>query len=391
MASMASGSEHARRTARLGDAFEVMQAYGHIVGGMRGLRDKEYELHPCTSARIEFVDATDGGMSERLARHGRVVAREVRPSACTAQGPGLTRALTGAPSAFTVRAMDHRGQPCADGGDVVEVRVTGVVRREEEEEGGGGPEAGQAGEVGRQVEVEDKGDGTYSVRYSVVEGAVDGQTAEVAVLVNGGHVSGSPFAVAVVRGVELRFTAPFDDKGVLHHIATAGGTRAYSNPHDAGLVVASMSSVNVVGGRGAYGKRMFAHGDPRRFVQGSSHDGQHNLTNDVANSWMAVDLRRELAPTHYCLRSDKNSGSHKLRTWRLEGSKDGCSWTTLRQHTDDASLADPAFSVASWPIEAAGTFRHFRILQTGKTSGGYDHLMCAGMELYGVLQEAAEA
>ena len=126
VASMASGNEHARRMATWGNAFEVMQVYSHIVGGMRGLRDKEYELDPCTSARIEFVYATDGGMSERLAQHGLVVARELRPSACTAQGPGLTRALTGAPSAFTVRAMDHREQPC------VQVRVMGVVRREEE-------------------------------------------------------------------------------------------------------------------------------------------------------------------------------------------------------------------------------------------------------------------
>ena len=47
--------------------------------------------------------------------------------------------------------------------------------------------------------------------------------------------------------------------------------------------------------------------------------------------------------------------------------------------------------MASWPIEAAGTFRHFRILHTGKNSSENDHLMCAGMELYGVLQEAAEA
>ena len=47
--------------------------------------------------------------------------------------------------------------------------------------------------------------------------------------------------------------------------------------------------------------------------------------------------------------------------------------------------------MASWPIEAAGTFRHFRILQTGKNFSGLDYLHCAGMELYGRLQEAAEA
>ena len=35
------GGEHVRRTAELGNEFEVMQAYSSIVGGMRGLREKE--------------------------------------------------------------------------------------------------------------------------------------------------------------------------------------------------------------------------------------------------------------------------------------------------------------------------------------------------------------
>ena len=111
VASMASGSEHARRTARLGGAFEVMQAYSHIVKGIRELRDRRYELDPCTSSCIEFVDATNGAMSERLARHARVVVRKVRPSACTAElaaeGPGLATELTGTLSAITVRAIDQ--------------------------------------------------------------------------------------------------------------------------------------------------------------------------------------------------------------------------------------------------------------------------------------------
>ena len=54
VASMESGGEHARRTAELGDDFEVMQAYSSIVNGMRGLREKEYQLQPVTRASIKF-------------------------------------------------------------------------------------------------------------------------------------------------------------------------------------------------------------------------------------------------------------------------------------------------------------------------------------------------
>ena len=38
--------------------------------------------------------------------------------------------------------------------------------------------------------------------------------------------------------------APFGEGGALHHIGTRGGRAAWSNPHDAGLVVASMSSLH---------------------------------------------------------------------------------------------------------------------------------------------------
>ena len=49
--------------------------------------------------------------------------------------------------------------------------------------------------------------------------------------------------------------------------------------------------------------------------------------------------------------------------------------------------ADAAFSVAAWPIENAGAFRHFRVYQTGPNSKNNNHLMCTGIELYGTLVE----
>ena len=70
--------------------------------------------------------------------------------------------------------------------------------------------------------------------------------------------------------------------------------------------------------------------------------------------------------------------SHKLRNWELQASNDGQAWTTLRVHADDRSLSDQPMSVAAWPIDGGTipgrSFRHFRILQTGKNSGGHDFL-----------------
>ena len=154
MASMASGSEHARRTAKLGDAFEVMLAYSHIVGGMRGLRQQDFELHPCTSASLLFVDTTDGDMHRNLAQHARIVARDVRASKCTAEGPGIQRAVKGFPATLTVRVMDCQGQPCSDGGDAVRVRLMGVRERGREGDG--------TMDLATQVGVVDTGDGPMS-------------------------------------------------------------------------------------------------------------------------------------------------------------------------------------------------------------------------------------
>ena len=49
-------------------------------------------------------------------------------------------------------------------------------------------------------------------------------------------------------------------------------------------------------------------------------------------------------------------------------------------------MAVEAFSVAAWPVEPSGFFSKFRIYQTGKNSSNGDHLMCAGIELYGLLR-----
>jgi len=158
------------------------------------------------------------------------------------------------------------------------------------------------------------------------------------VYVKRGQVSGSPFSIQIQSGEVFVFEEALDKKGVVYHLATHGGTSAYSNPRSSNRVVASLSSVFVVGDT--------EYGCPSRFVQGPSHDGQNNYTNNEANAWMAVDLKRHLAPSHYCLRSDSNSGIYKLRNWRVEGSKDGASWTCLREHVNDSSLATTPFSVA---------------------------------------------
>ena len=74
--------------------------------------------------------------------------------------------------------------------------------------------------------------------------------------------------------------------------------------------------------------------------------------------------------------------------WRIEGSNGANKFTCLRQHNNDSTLGTSAMSEANWNVDEGDNFyRYFRILQNGKNSSNYNHLTCAGIELYGTLRE----
>jgi hypothetical protein len=236
--------------------------------------------------------------------------------------------------------------------------------------------AGQEVAVTRQ----EKGDGSHEFSFTAPE-VEDDVTGELWVRLCGMAVARSPRSLTVQAKLLLTFSAPFDENGVLYHIGTAGGKEPYKNPHEAGRVVAAMST------SGAH-QQLHISSCAARFVEHIS-PSKYNYTNNAPNSWMSVDLgeSRTLQPNYYCLRNDKH-GSHALRNWRLEGSHDGCSWVALRTHESDNSLATTSMSTAAWPLEGVTqAFRHFRILQTGKSAYNRDYLMCAGIELYGIFKE----
>ena len=191
-----------------------------------------------------------------------------------------------------------------------------------------------------------------------------------------------PAAALAKFGPRFRFERAegdaFDERGVLFHLGTKGGTQPYANPHggDSG-VVASMSSVDFLSGS-----------DPKRLTEHRHGSAVFNYTKDKPGQWAAVDLgaSHRLVLDHYALRNDYDN--YYLRSWTLEGSNDAHTWQPLREHKNDASLADE-MAVAAWALDGAAvggrSFRHFRVRQTGKNANGYDELMCAGIELYGRL------
>ena len=165
--------------------------------------------------------------------------------------------------------------------------------------------------------------------------------------------------------VQCKFSSADDTNGVLYHLATRGGTREYRNPHEAGEVVVSMSSV-------------FDSYGPSHFVE---HQAKNcACTQNQRNPWIAVDLGqgRSLRPSHYRLQRGY------LCSWELQGSADGVQWHTIKRHKETPSHP------AAWTLKGGGrAYRHFRILQTSKNSFRNHNLCCGGLELYGELIDAA--
>ena len=166
---------------------------------------------------------------------------------------------------------------------------------------------------------------------------------------------------------------------MLYYLGTKSHSTAYANPHKSGDVKASRSSDHKQGGKA------------EDFIGREKVDC---YTKNVANSWMMVDLGfdRVLQVDHYCLRHGYKTGSYVLRNWNLEGSNNNIDWTVLREHNDDTSLAQEAYSESHWDVNSAASntpCRFFRILQTGPNSNGNHYLMCillmcSGIELYGM-------
>ncbi|KAH3765481.1 hypothetical protein Pelo_2659 [Pelomyxa schiedti] len=202
---------------------------------------------------------------------------------------------------------------------------------------------------------------------------------------NGIHGRNSPFKMlSTTNGpttVEFTFSSNWDHQGVMWWLGTTPDPRHnpgnhtpnYVNPHNSGLVIASWSGTN--------------GGAPQNALVRDCN-GSNNTTNE-ANSWWQVDLRPcggSVRPSKYSIRHDANGG-HCIRNWELRGSNDGTTWTTITRHANDQTI-DAQFGVGSWdaaPPTPTSSFSVFRVVMTGLNQSGYNHLMVAGFEIYGLL------
>jgi hypothetical protein len=365
---IADGAAVATTTVTVATQAELVQRRSLLVDALQSLCDHGVKLQPQCGTRVRVeVTAAFAAVLKGIPTMFAVVDINTNPLASTVTGAGLTDAMVGTPAELVVQTGDFDGQPRTSGGEVVDVTLARHDSGVSGESGGGGSGdggkgadgvsfadggGGAADEASRVVaDVTDVGDGNYVCRYTAT--TADGAW-QLEVRVGGNQVQGSPFAVHVSGDGRFVYSGtPFDRGGMLHWIGIGEGARAYANPHGAdGGVVAAMSSMQHP-----------PYGDPCRFVQ-HVHDGNPNLTKNVPNSWMSVDLgaARRLDVDHYCLRHGRADPGHTLRNWRLEGSNDNTAWVCSRPTPTTSRSLPPAFPPRRGPSH--------RPLQKGSATSG---------------------
>lgn len=105
------------------------------------------------------------------------------------------------------------------------------------------------------------------------------------------------------------------------------------------------------------------------------------------DSWVCFDFKnKKVKITNYSIKSHKrDKDRHHLRSWILEISNDGDSWTTIDEHNDCQTL-NGNFITGTFGVKPNDFSRYVRLHQTATPWGGHD-LWFHYLEFYGYLQE----
>eukprot|EP01083_Nonionella_stella_P042846 115638_1 len=173
----------------------------------------------------------------------------------------------------------------------------------------------------------------------------------------------------------FKYESDFDMNGIVYYLGSDGGKSDWQNPSKKGIIKIDSVPLRM----DSKAKHNFVGREPVRC-----------LTKNTRNAWFSIDFGdAQIKPTHYTLRHYVSWKDYCLRSWELQGSRDGGKqWSTIRQHINDKSLAHKSAS-HTWPLDECNEFYSlFRIRITGKNSGRDWSICCSGFEIYGQLMFA---
>jgi len=174
-------------------------------------------------------------------------------------------------------------------------------------------------------------------------------------------------------GIYKPATSRFEDNtGIVYWIGTNEGTSGYVNPADR-LVGVRMST--------SAGSSI-----PSIFDRNYTGSPIENSYGGDSAPWVEIDFRSyKVRPTSYFLAQEQD---HYLRNWRIEGSDDGSSWTTLRDHNNDATLTT-SNRWAFFDLKASTFYSRLRLFCYGASHNGSTNFDITEIEFYGYVTKLA--
>ena len=186
--------------------------------------------------------------------------------------------------------------------------------------------------------------------------------------------------------IELNYEYDFDENGVFYYLGTMSIITNWRNPNVIGQIKVFCSSL----GKG-------------RLSDFVGRDQVNLRTMNEPQSYFGVDFgeERTIIPTAYSIKN-RNSSSHVLLCWQLEGSNDRINFealdTRLFIHSDPKIhlqlekerniLKSPGCS-STWAVDTSvknkypNGFRYLVLRQIGKNSSGAFNMGLSGFEVYG--------
>ena len=176
------------------------------------------------------------------------------------------------------------------------------------------------------------------------------------------------------KGKEFVYNASKPLDGMIAYLTRECG----GNVHNKGVVNVTASSVLT---------NNIEH--PAKDAVDLGTDSQFETLNEL-NSWLCFDFKdRRIIPTSYSIRSyNRESGCNHLKSWVVELSNDGSSWTEVDRRDNNYDLNEKHvirnFKLSRVPNES---FRFIRLRQTGPNHWGMYWLKLTSWEIFGTLCE----
>jgi hypothetical protein len=106
------------------------------------------------------------------------------------------------------------------------------------------------------------------------------------------------------------------------------------------------------------------------------------------NSWICYDFKNSrIHPTHYSIQTfPGGETSGHIRSWVVEASEDGQTWTVISEHRESCDLIQYN-DISTYLICKSAECRFVRLRQTGINRNGKHYLRLSSCELFGILLE----